>query len=134
MTAVAARERLARINVFAASAPIARWLGFSAEIDGEGVLFRLAFSEAHIGNPAIRAIHGGVVATFLEFAMQAELPAKAGAITVSIEYLASSRAEDMVARVRRIRDGRRLSFLEASGWQGEDRRLVATARGCFRTS
>jgi acyl-coenzyme A thioesterase PaaI-like protein len=132
LTAISAGERLARIKAFAASAPIARWLGFSAEADGDDVLFRLAFSEAHIGNPSIRAIHGGVIASFLQCAMQAELPPKAGAVTVSIDYLASSRAVDMVARVRRIREGRRLSFLEASGWQGDDLRLVATARGCFR--
>lgn len=129
----AADERLARINAFATKAPIARWLGFSARAEGDDIVFQLEFDEMHIGNPAIRAIHGGVIATFLEFAMQSDLAATSRAVSLSVDYVASSRAENMVACVRRIREGRRLTFLEASGWQGEDRRLVATARACFRT-
>ncbi len=120
-----------------ASFPMAEWLGFSVTQDADGRLYRLAFNETHIGNPAIRALHGGVIAAFLELSMQTELRAlqgpQAGAtITVAIDYLQSSRAEDMTARVKASRIGRRLAFLEAEGRQADGTRLVAIIRACFR--
>lgn len=120
-----------------AASPIAEWLGFSVSQDADGQLYRLAFNETHIGNPAIRALHGGVIAAFLELAMQTDLRAghgsQAGAtINVSIDYLVSSRAEDMTARVKLVRAGRRLAFLEAEGRQSDGARLVAIARACLK--
>lgn len=132
----AVADRIARINAYAMSAPIARWLGVSVALAGEDLIHRLSFSESHIGNPAIRAIHGGVIAAFLEFAMQSEMHAECGApvstVSLSIDYLSSSRAADMACRVKVLRKGRRVSFLEANGWQGDESILVASARGCFR--
>ncbi len=121
-----------------AASPIAAWLGFSSQIAGEDRLYRLAFNETHIGNPAIRALHGGVIAAFLELAMQSELRANGhtpeATVNVTIDYVASSRAEDMTARVRVIRIGRRLAFLEAEGFQADGARLVAIARACLKLS
>jgi len=118
------------------SAPIAKWLGFSVTDDDRGRLYRLAFNETHIGNPAIRALHGGVIAAFLELAMQTDLHAAgsgaADTVNVSVDYLTSSRAEDMTARVKVVRIGRRLAFLEADGLQAEGTRLVARARACLK--
>jgi len=116
---------------------MARWLGFQSEDDGAQALYRLAFHEEHIGNPLIRAIHGGVIAAFLETAMQRAAAVHAGAGVVStvnfaIDYLASSRAEDMTARVRSLRIGRRIAFFEATGWQGDESRPVAVVRAVLR--
>ncbi|MFZ5615743.1 MAG: PaaI family thioesterase [Pseudomonadota bacterium] len=125
-----------RLRAFAAAAPISGWLGLSLDEIGDDLRFRLGFNEAHIGNPAIRALHGGVIATFLEFAMQAELAARTqktvSTISQAIDYLSSSRAEDMTARVKLLREGRRVAFLEASGWQSDETRLVAVARCCLK--
>lgn len=128
-------EAAERIRAFADAAPMAAWLGFSAAETPDGFLYRLAFNEAHIGNPAIRALHGGVIATFLELAMQAELSAKTGlpvsSVNLAIDYLSSSRPEDMTGKVRILREGRRVAFAEAEGWQAETR-LVAIARCCLK--
>lgn len=119
-------------------APMARWLNYSAEMDDSGIIHKLGFSEQHIGNPAIRALHGGVIASFLELACQVELCAKLGeilslrAISNSIDYMASSKAQDMKARVAIGRAGRRIAFLEATGWQNDSARPVAIARVCLR--
>lgn len=125
-----------RIAEFAAAAPIARWLGFSASLADGAFLYRLAFAETHIGNPAIRALHGGVIAAFLEFAMQTDMRARTGGVPVTvniaIDYVSSSRPEDMTATVRIIREGRRLAFLEAEGRQENGARLVAVARAAMR--
>lgn len=119
-----------------AASPVAQWLGFSVSASDGARLYRLAFNETHIGNPAIRALHGGVIAAFLELAMQTELNAlekpAASTVNVSVDYLSSSRAEDMTATVRLIRTGRRLAFLEAEGRQAEGTRLVALARACLK--
>lgn len=123
-----------RIREFAARTPLAAWLGFDASA-GNGIEFNLTFNESHIGNPAIRALHGGVIAAFLELAMQSELFARTNmAVTtanISVDYLSSSKPADMVGRVKMLRQGRRLAFMEASGWQSDQTRLVAVARACF---
>ncbi len=97
-------EALERIRTFAAATPMAGWLGFTAARSSEGIVYRLAFNETHVGNPAIRAIHGGVIASFLELAMQAELSARSEAavstVSMAIDYLSSSRPEDMTGRVK----------------------------------
>lgn len=119
-----------------ARSPIAEWLGFSAESAGDDHRYRLTFNEAHIGNPAIRALHGGVIAAFLELAMQTELRALGrdleATVNMAVDYVASSRAEDMTAKVRVVRIGRRLAFLEAEGRQADGDRLVAVARACLK--
>lgn len=123
-----------RINAYASRTALAQWLGFSASGDGDTV-FSLQFNETHIGNPAIRALHGGVIASFLELSMQADLVARSGldvsTVNISVDYLSSSRPEDMTGRVKLLRQGRRLAFMEASGWQADETRLVAVARACF---
>ncbi len=116
------------------ASPIAEWLGFSMEETDQGALYRLSFDEKHIGNPMIRALHGGVIAAFLEFCSQCALAAKLepGAtlktVNVDIDYLASSRAQDMTARATILRLGRRIAFVEATGWQEDEARPVAKAR------
>lgn len=124
----------AAIRTLTEASAIACWLGFAAAETGEGFLYTLRFDEKHIGNPAIRAMHGGVIAAFLEFAAQCELAARldAGAalktVNIDIDYLASSRAQDMTARANVTRLGRRIAFVEATGWQESQDRPVARAR------
>ncbi len=113
---------------------IAGWLGFSAKEDGGGLVYALAFDEKHIGNPLIRALHGGVIAAFLEVAAQCEVAAKLGGgasvktVNLDIDYLTSSRAQPMQARARITRMGRRLAFVEATGWQASEEKPVAKAQ------
>ncbi len=113
------------------ASPIAQWLDVSA--DGEDAC-HLSFHERHIGNPAIRAIHGGVVEAFLEVTAQCALSAATDADTLpqtvnaDIDYLRSSRAEDMHARAKVTRLGRRVAFVEAEAWQQDEAAPVAVAR------
>lgn len=120
-----------------ASTPIGRWLNFSVREDEGGLLYALAFDERHLGNPGIRAIHGGVVSAFLEFAAEAELVAvlvgaKLTTATCAVDFLASTSASEMRARAKIIRLGRRVAFMEATAWQESAERPVASARICFK--
>jgi len=85
------------INEYASAAPIAAWLGFSASGEGGEIEFRLAMAEHHIGNQLIRALHGGAIASFLEFSSQAALHARllgersVATVNADVDYLASAR-------------------------------------------
>lgn len=119
------------------TAPVARWLGVSA---GEDDIYHLQFNERHIGNPTIRAIHGGVVEAFLEVSAQCALAEASNAdavpqiVNADIDYLRSTRAEDMHARARVTRLGRRIAFVEALAWQHDEKLPVAIARFRIRTA
>ena len=123
-----------KIKKFAAQSNIANWLGFSFTEENDALQYALSFDEQHIGNPAIRALHGGAIATFLEFASQCELlralpeNAKIRTVNLDIDYLSTSRAQDMFGRARITRLGRRIAFVEAEGWQESKERPVARAR------
>lgn len=131
-------DEVSLIEELAARTPIAEWLGFSVEENSGDVLFHLAFDERHIGNALIRALHGGAIAAFLEFSAEAMLYArlkgkrKPSSINVDIDYLTSARAQDMTARVKLVRVGRRIAFVEAVGWQKEETSPVAAGRFRFR--
>lgn len=125
-----------RVREFVDGSPIASWLGFDAEIIDDAAFYRLAFQEEHIGNPAIRALHGGVVAAFLEFAAQCELLREIGGdaafrtVNTDVNYIASTRAQNMTSAASVLRVGRRIAFVEAMGWQESRERPVA--KGTFR--
>ena len=129
---------LALIKQFVDAAPVSRWLGFSAASDNDDLVFQLSFAEHHIGNALIRALHGGAIAAFLEFSAQAALHAQINGdlsittVNTDIDYLTSARAQDMKSRVKFLRIGRRLAFVEATGWQKSEATPVAVARFRFR--
>jgi len=58
--------------------PYARVLGVQCECYGEEIIFRLPANADNIGNPTIPAIHGGVIASFMEltalFQLTLQLP------------------------------------------------------------
>ena len=117
---------------------MAKWLGFSAQLKNDELDYHLTFDEAHIGNPAIRALHGGAIAAFLEISAQCELIHRLDkgitikTINADFNYLASSRAQDMDGNAVVTRLGRRIAFVEATGWQQSKSRPVAKAMFRFR--
>ncbi len=130
-------EDTARLKEIIARSPAARFLNLSVDLDAEGRVYGLGFQEAHIGNPLIRALHGGVVATFLEAAAEMELAAATGfsrfqTISVQIDYLRGADAVDMFARARLIKVGKRVAVADAIGWQASEDQPVARAALSFR--
>lgn len=118
--------------------PMARWLGLAVDLEDGALRYRLQFDERHIGNPLIRAIHGGVVAAFLQLSAEIDLAARLGlceplrSATFSIDFMAPTRAEDMAASVTPSRIARRVAFIEAVCWQGDPSRPAAAARAAIR--
>jgi len=117
---------------------IAHWLGLTVRKENDERIYRLSFHDEHIGNPLIRAIHGGVVGAFVEAAAESELAAKFGeakqfkAISLDIDYLTSTKAADVEAIITITRVGRRIAFVEAIAWQEKREKPVVGAKLRFR--
>lgn len=113
------------------------WLGFNVGASGEGRIYSIAPGEAHVGNPLIKALHGGIVSTFLEMAalheLRAVLPADADAeaININVDYLKSAKLQPLFARARIVKTGRRLAFVDCTAWQDKETVPVAKAALSF---
>jgi uncharacterized protein (TIGR00369 family) len=103
------------------SSPVADWLQVAPS--GKPGEWRLAFDLRHTGNPLIRSVHGGVVASLID--MTAELALEehlAGAmraelVSSSIEYLRVTRDSDIFSTATITRIGRRIAFVDVRCWQ-----------------
>ena len=126
-------EHIAKIEDRISGSSMNEWLNMSVSLDGTRPIFHLGFEEPHIGNPIIRAIHGGVVSTFMENAAFlytfASLDVNTEITTTSVHtnYLRSTKDQDMHAKVEVHRMGRRFGFLQATSWQGDEEKPVAIA-------
>jgi uncharacterized protein (TIGR00369 family) len=115
--------------------PYARFLGVAIEQQDGGLLFRLPFQERLVGNRALPALHGGVVAGFMENAallhlMQQE-PRHIGipkTIDFSIDYLRSAGPRESYASCQVTRLGWRVAQVQVNCWQDRPAVPVALAR------
>jgi acyl-coenzyme A thioesterase PaaI-like protein len=120
-----------------AKIPYARFLGFEVRAEGEQLFGCLPFAESLIGNPRIRALHGGVVGAALELTAICELlrqprvVAIPRIVTITVEYLRSAQAADLVARAEITRHGRRLASVRVTAWQDDPAKPVAAANALF---
>ncbi|MCU0791087.1 MAG: PaaI family thioesterase [Nitratireductor sp.] len=112
------------------SSPVARWL--QAGLTDRPDVYSLRFAERHIGNPFVRALHGGVVGSLAELSARLELARRSeGAdvelVSSSIDYLRVTKDADLFARVAVVRIARRLAFLDVWCWQDDEDAPVARA-------
>ncbi|MCM2130562.1 PaaI family thioesterase [Larsenimonas rhizosphaerae] len=114
--------------------PYARALGLEVNEDERGRLFVLPPRRTNLGNPLLPAIHGGVMAAFMESAAIIDLMLSLGSprmpaiINFSIDYLRAGRLEPVYARCELVREGRRLANVRVCAWQKDEQHPVATAR------
>ncbi len=134
----------AQVNARLGHIPFFRFLGFSftaiAADEAEAVL---PFAERLIGNPNLPALHGGMVATFLEATALAVVvdaqnnpDARCGkeiprVISTTVDYLRPAGPKDTYGRAEIIRLGTRLATVVATAWQDDPSRPVARANCHF---
>jgi uncharacterized protein (TIGR00369 family) len=118
--------------------PYAAFLGVAIDRDAGGLLFRLPFQPRLVGNAALPALHGGVVAGFMENAALLHLmhlePRQIGipkTIDFSIDYLRSAGPRESLARCEVTRLGRRVAQVQIRCWQENAAVPVAVARAHF---
>ena len=99
----------------------------------EGLVAQLPFSERLIGNAIIRAIHGGVVASFLENTAWLEVSAKLGEnitvrpFTTTNDYLRPTEDQDLFGHARVTKWGKRSVSVVATAWQSDPDKPVSQA-------
>jgi uncharacterized protein (TIGR00369 family) len=114
--------------------PYARFLGIRLEPGDAGAIAVLPFAPRLIGNPILPALHGGVVASFLELAALARLDAggeRARTIDITVDYLRPARPITTYAEARILKLGRRAANLTVEAWQEDRSSPVAALRGHF---
>ena len=120
--------------------PLLDWLSFEDIETKDGRLYSITPDDAHIGNPLIKALHGGIVSTFLEVAAQHELRRALGpettgnAININVDYLKSVKLAPLFARARITKAGRRLVFVDCIAWQDDENSPAAKAACSFSIS
>ena len=114
--------------------PYARFLGVRLEAGENGPLAVLPFAPRLIGNPILPALHGGVVASFLELAALARLDfegRRPRTIDITVDYLKPARPLTTYAEARILKLGRRAANLAVEAWQEDRAAPVAALRGHF---
>jgi uncharacterized protein (TIGR00369 family) len=114
--------------------PYARFLAVRLEPGETGLLAVLPFDPKLIGNPILPALHGGVVASFLELAALARLDAegrRARTIDITVDYLRPARPVTFYAEARILKLGRRAANVAVEAWQEDRASPVAALRGHF---
>ncbi|QXH49868.1 PaaI family thioesterase [Pseudomonas fakonensis] len=118
--------------------PYAGLIGIECQRQGDDLLFRLPANEHNIGNPLLPAIHGGVIAGFMElsaalylliFSDSASIPK---IIDFSIDYLRAGHYRDTFAQCQLWRQGRRVTNVAITAWQVDRDTPIATARAHFK--
>jgi len=119
----------------ALAVPYLRYLGVRHAPDGGNTLYRLPFAQRLVGNPAIPALHGGVVAGFAEIAAMLyvidRLPREKipKLVDFSMDYLRSGRPQETFAQCELVRLGSRVALVQVRCWQVRPEYPIAVARG-----
>lgn len=149
------QRRDAALTSLVSGVPYMQYLGVSFDRRGDELTAILPFDEKLIGNPFLPAIHGGVIAAFLEItamvtlnwtwlwqdiesgALDAEsmargrLPRLPKTIDFTVDYLRSGLPRDAYGRARVTRSGRRYASVQAEAWQDNRERPFAQATAHF---
>jgi len=129
---------MSRVGGLVERIPYARFIGMSADRDAEGVVCRLPFKDAIVGNARLPAVHGGVVGAFLEMtALLALIDQSTGEaipkpINFSIDYLRSAGPRDTHGRAEIVKIGRRIANVRVLAYQDDRTKPVAAGIGNFR--
>jgi len=117
--------------------PYANYLAISVQQTDVGLQFHLPFREDLLGNTRLGALHGGVVASFLEISAQLQVLISQnqrrvpGPIDFAVDYLRSAKSQESMVNCRVLRQGSRVAQVQAECWQTDPATPVATARVNF---
>jgi uncharacterized protein (TIGR00369 family) len=126
-----------RFDDVLAAVPYARFLGMSVELREGDPVTTLRASDDLIGNPVLRALHGGTVGALLEsaaiFKLIWDTPTLSvpKTINITVDYLRSGRLLDTHARATITKHGRRVANVRVQAWQDDEQRPIAAAHAHF---
>lgn len=114
--------------------PYARLIGMSCIPIGESLLFTLPPNRDNLGNPTLPALHGGVIAGFMEMSATLYMLLTQDATSVpkvvdfAIDYLRPGRLQESYAECQVIRQGKKIVNVSILAWQDRKETAIATAR------
>ncbi len=117
--------------------PYAKFIGVTITQDQQGWLFTLATEPDNVGNPITPALHGGVIAGFMEVAaalaqmLTSQEPTIPKIINFSIDYIRAAGVKPTYARCSIVRQGKRIANITVLAWQTDELQPIATARTHF---
>ena len=117
--------------------PYLRFLGMRVHMRDGDLIGELPGSQQLIGNPVLPALHGGTVGALLEstailkLLLESETAGVPKTITLTVDYLRSSKVVPTSARATITRLGRRVANLQIHAWQEREDRPVAVAHAHF---
>jgi acyl-coenzyme A thioesterase PaaI-like protein len=117
-----------------AQSSYARFLGIQVRQDGTTIM---PYHVKLTGNPILPALHGGTIGSFLETTAVVGVAREIGAdmqpkpVGLTINYLRSGKSLDTFARVKIVKQGRRVVAFEAQAWQTSPSLPIASAYGHF---
>ena len=138
--------------------PFCKTLGIKLDCLGNEITAHLPFKKEFIGNPAIPALHGGIIGSFLEITAIIQLSwiiflerkddqinsknpslemkdtilkGIPKTIDITIDYLNSGRPMESFARAKINKIGRRYASVSVKSWQDEPSKPFALASGHF---
>lgn len=129
---------VARLNEVLARIPYLAFLGITFEMADAHLIAKLNFSDDLIGNPALPALHGGVIGGFLETCAIVQLATESSSsilpktIDITVDYLRSGRPLDTYARATITKHGRRVANVQVIAWQDDPEKPIAAAHGHFK--
>ena len=133
--------RLAKANndfgVLPAGIPYMKALNIEVHEAGGILTVELQADRIHTGNPWLPALHGGVIGGLLETAAIVQLAHDQDTdnlpkpINVTVDYLRSGRITTTWARAQVTRQGRRVANVQASCWQEDPDKPIASLFGHF---
>jgi uncharacterized protein (TIGR00369 family) len=114
--------------------PYARLIGMSCIPIGESLLFTLPPNRDNVGNPTLPALHGGVIAGFMEMSatlymlLTQDAQAVPKVVDFAIDYLRPGRLQESYAECAVIRQGKKIVNVSIVAWQDRKETAIATAR------
>jgi len=117
--------------------PYARFLGLQVRQEQGALLVTMTGAEHLIGNPVLRALHGGTIGGMLEATATFQLlwevrqQAVPKTINLTVDYLRSAKVVDTHARASITKHGRRVANVQVTAWQDDPGRPIATAHAHF---
>ena len=133
LTQAQIKEALARI-------PYAKELAIRPLLMGDELTLILPYAPNIIGNPMLKALHGGAVGAFMETAaivqlwLMGEPKPLPKPIGINIDYLRRGRPKDTFARAIVARQGSRVANVRVRAWQHNYNEPISTLHGHFLTA
>ncbi len=126
-------------QLFEEHVPFHRFLGISFAELGEGhAIVELPFRNDLIGNPALPALHGGVISALLDTCGGAAVWSKVGSddtvstVDIRVDYLRPARAATLFGTGRVVRLGNRVGVAELRAYHAaEEDKPVAIGTGVY---